>query len=230
MLLETYDARCSLRELFSDGSAVTSAAHALVVEDDPGQLDLIAATMREAQVEPLRAISPDGALEWLKGCQPVLAVVDLDMSMAPDSKATIEDLLAFLAAEHGSCFVIVHSVRSDQILERKRIEAIHPFAMFVSKQDGARALVDRIQRIMGVHFGDLLVRRGLTTHEPTGERFLHPIGMSLVMAAAAGHEVTLSKGDAKAARRMRDWLEHVGSRVEFIDLGHRCFVLLDRKP
>lgn len=202
-------------------------AHALIVEDDPGQLDLIVATMREVQVEPLSAISPDRALQHLKYDNPVLAVVDLDMSMAPDSTATIEDLLLLLYEQHGACFVVVYSVRSDEIPERKRIEALHPFAIFVSKQDGARALVDRIRRMMGVRFGDLKVRRGLTTHEPTGEVFVHPVGVSLVIGAALGQEVTLSSSEAKAAGRMRDWLERVSSRVEVVHLGRRCYTLLE---
>ncbi len=200
-------------------------AQALVLEDDPAQIDPIVTAMREVQLEPLSAISPDRALHRLKYQKPVLAIVDLDMSMAPDSTATVEDLLLLLYEKHGGCFVIVHSVRSDEILERKRIEALHPFAMFVSKQDGARALVERIRRMMGVRFGDLMVRRGLTTHEPTGAVFMHSVGVSLVIGAALGQEVVLPETEAKAARRMRDWLERVGSCVQMVDRGRRCYTL-----
>jgi hypothetical protein len=205
-------------------------AQALILEDDPRQLDLIVAAMREVHVEPLIAISPDRALQRLTYDKPVLAVLDLDMSMAPDSQATIEDLLLLLYEQHGGCLVIVYSVRSDEIPERKRIEALHPFAIFVSKHDGARALVDRIRRMMGVRFGDLMARRGLTRHEPTGNVFVHPIGVSLVTEAALGRGVKLSAPQAKAARRMWDWLERVGSCVEMVDLGHRCYMLLAPRP
>jgi len=204
---------------------VRAPAQALVLEDDPAQLDPIVALMHEVQLEPLSAISPDRALHRLQYNKPVLAVVDLDMSMAPGSKATVEDLLSLLYEQHGGCFVLVYSVRSDEILERKRVEAVHPFAMFVSKQDGARALVERIRRMMGVRFGDLTVRRGLTTHESTGQIFMHSVGVSLVIGAALGQEVVLQDAEAKAARRMRDWLERVGSRVEMVDLGRRCYTL-----
>lgn len=200
-------------------------AQALVLEDDPGQIDPVVQAMREVQLEPLPANSPDRALQRLRYNNPVLAVVDLDMSMAPASRATVEDLLLRLYEEHGGCFVLVYSVRADEILERKRIEAIHPFATFVSKQDGQRALVERIYRMMGVRFADLVVRRGLTTHEPSGEVFVHSVGVSLVLGAALGQEVVLQDTEAKAARRMRDWLGRVGSPVQLVDLGRRCYTL-----
>ena len=200
-------------------------AQALILEDDPEQLDRVAAAMREVQLEPIPTISPDRALRRLKYNHPVLAVVDLDMSMAPDSEAGVEDLLAHLYDQHGGCFVIVYSVIADEILERKRIEAIHPFAMFVSKHDGTEALIDRIRRMMGVRFGDLHVRRGLTVHEPTGEVFLHSVGVSLVLGAALGQEVVLQDTEAKAARRMRAWLERLGSPIQLVDLGRRCYAL-----
>ena len=200
-------------------------AQALILEDDPAQVEPVVAAMRDVHLEPLSAGSPDRALFRLRYNQPVLAVLDLDMSLAPRSAATVEDLLRTLYEQHGGCFVLVYSVRADEILERKRVESIHPFAMFVSKQDGPHALVERIRRMMGVRFGDLLVRRGLTTHEPSGEVFIHSVGVSLVLGAALGQEVVLQDTEAKAARRMRAWLRRVGSIVEIVDLGHRCYAL-----
>jgi DNA-binding NarL/FixJ family response regulator len=204
---------------------VKAPAQALVLEDDPAQLDPIVATLQEMQLEPLPALSPDRAMHRLRYNNPVLAVVDLDMSMAPNSNATVEELLRRLYEEHGGCFVLVYSVWADDIQERKRIETIHPFATFVSKRDGPRALVDRIHRMMGVRFADLVVRRGLTTHEPSGEVFMHSVGVSLVLGASLGQEVVLRETDAKAARRMRDWLHRVGSPVRLVDLGRRCYTL-----
>lgn len=198
---------------------------ALVLEDDPEQLAAVAQAMREVHLEPLPTNSPDRALNKLRYYQPVLAVVDLEMSMAPSSKHTVDDVLQALYERCGGCFVIVYSVRADQIEERKRIERIHPMAMFVSKLDGSEALVDRIRRMMGVRFGDLLVRRGLTLHEPSGETFGHRVGVSLVLGAALGQEVVLDDTEAKAARRMRTWLRQVRSAVEIVDLGHRCYTL-----
>jgi hypothetical protein len=204
---------------------VRAPAQALILEDDPEQLERVVATMREVQLEPIPTNSPDRALRRLKYNNPVLAVLDLDMSMAPDSEAGVEDVLAHLYGHHGGCFVLIYPVLADEILERKRIEGVHPFAMFVSKHDGPAALVDRIRRMMGVRFGDLHVRRGLTVHEPTGEVFLHSVGVSLVLGAAMGQAVVLDDTQAKAARRMRAWLERLGSPVQLVDLGRRCYAL-----
>lgn len=200
-------------------------AQVLILEDDPRQLERLAAVMRHVKLEPIATNSPDRALRRLAFNYPVLAVLDVDMSLAPDSCATVEDVLTHLYQGHGGCFVLVYSIVADEILERKRLEAIHPFAMFASKQDGTRALLDRIRRMLDVRFGDLHVSQGQTVHEPTGEVFLHSVGVSLVLGAALGQEVVLQDSEAKAARRMRAWLERLGSQVHLFDLGRRCYAL-----
>jgi CheY-like chemotaxis protein len=204
---------------------VKAPCEALILEDDPEQMEAVARAMRDVHLEPLAANSPDRALNKLRYYQPVLAVVDLDMSLAPASRHSVSDVLQALYEGCGGCFVIVYSVRSDEIEERKRIERVHPMAMFVSKLDGQAALIDRIRRIMGARFGDLLVRRGLTFHEPSGETFGHRVGVSLVLGAALGQEVVLDDTEAKAARRMRGWLEQIGSPVQIVDLGHRAYTM-----
>ncbi len=200
-------------------------AQVLILENDPRHLELLVAVLRHVKLEPIATSAPDRALRRLAYNHPVLALLDVDMAMAPDSCATVEDLLAHLYQQHGGCFVLVYSVVADEIMERKRLEAIHPFAMFAAKQDGTRALLDRIRRMMDVRFADLHVREGLTLHEPTGEVFLHSVGVSLLLGAALGQEVMLQDAEAKAARRMRAWLERVGSLVQLFDLGRRCYAL-----
>jgi hypothetical protein len=204
---------------------VKAPTQALILEDDPDQMARVVAAMREVYLEPLPTNSPDRALNKLNYYQPVLAVLDLDMSLAPESEHTVDDVLQRLYERCGGCFVLVYSVRADEILERKRIESIHPLATFVSKEDGAAALVERIRRMMGVRFGDLVVRRGLTLHEPSGEVFGHSVGVSLVLGAALGQEILLDDTEAKAARRMRTWLLRVGSPVQIVDQGRRCYAL-----
>jgi len=121
--------------------------------------------------------------------------------------------------------VLVFSVHADKILERKRVERIHPLAMFVAKQDGLEALTDRVRRMLGVRFGDLSVRRGVTFHEPTGQTFGHRVAVSLLLGTATGQEVLLDEVETKAARRLRAWLRAVGSPVRLVDHGHRCYGL-----
>ena len=198
---------------------------ALVLEDDPEQTSTIVEAMGEVYLEALPCRSPDQALNKLVFYQPVLAVLDLDMSLAPEHKHSLDDVLLRLYQYFGGCFVLVYSVRSDDILERKRVEAIHPLAMFVSKQDGVDQLVGRIRRLMGVRFGDLLVKQGMTFHEPSGEVYPHRIGVSLILGATLNQEVVLDDTDAKAARRMKAWLARVGSSVRIVDHGHRCYAL-----
>jgi hypothetical protein len=198
---------------------------ALVLEDDPEQMAAITGAMREVYLEPLACRTPDQALNKLVFYQPVLAVLDLDMSLAPDHSNSVDDVLLRLYQYFGGCFLLVYSVRSDDILERKRIEAVHPLAMFVSKQDGVDKLVDRIRRLMGVRFGDLIVKQGMTFHEPSGDVYPHRIGVSLILGATLNQEVVLDDTDAKAARRMKAWLESVGSNVRIVDHGRRCYAL-----
>jgi hypothetical protein len=203
-----------------------SPLQALIVEADPGEFDLLVDAVRRLHLEPLPAVSPEHAVQRLRYNNPILAVVDLDHSTGLCSGGiAAEELLLRLFEEHGGCLVLVYSARADEIPERKLVEALHPFAGFVSKQDGPRALVERVRRMMGVRFGDLVVRRGLTTHEPTGEVFVHSVGASLVLAAALGQEVPLQDTHARAARRMRLWLEGVRSRVRVLDLGRRTYTL-----
>lgn len=198
---------------------------ALVLEDNPEEMSAITAAMDEVYLEPLPCRTPDQALNKLSFYQPVLAVLDLDMSLAPEHQKSVDDVLLRLYEDVGGCFVLVYSVRSDDILERKRVEAIHPLAMFVSKQDGVDRLVDRIRRLMGVRFGDLIVKQGLTFHEPSGDVYPHRVGVSLILGATLNQEVVLDDTDAKAARRMKAWLARVGSRVSIIDHGRRCYAL-----
>ena len=198
---------------------------ALVLEDDPEQMAAITGAMREVYLEPLPCRTPDQALNKLVFYQPVLAVIDLDMSLAPDHSNSVDDVLLRLYQYFGGCFLLVYSVRSDDILERKKIEAVHPLAMFVSKQDGVDQLVDRIRRLMGVRFGDLIVKQGMTFHEPSGDVYPHRIGVSLILGATLNQEVVLDDTDAKAARRMKAWLDGVGSNVRIVDHGRRCYAL-----
>jgi hypothetical protein len=209
---------------------VRAPCQAVVLEDDPEQMAIITGAMREVFLEPLPCRSPDQALNKLVFYQPVLAVLDLDMSLAPDHQHRVDDVLQRLYQYFGGCFVLVYSVRSDDILERKRVEAIHPLAMFVSKQDGVQQLVGRIRRLMGVRFGDLLVKQGMTFHEPSGEVYPHRIGVSLILGATLNQEVVLDDTDAKAARRMKAWLSRVGSSVHIVDHGRRCYALHLAEP
>jgi hypothetical protein len=203
---------------------VRAICEALILEDDPAQLAALEAAARDLFLTPLGARTPDQALSELRR-SPVLALVDLDMSLVPDARHTVDDVLRRLYDRCGGCCVLIHSVRADEILERKRVERIHPLAMFVAKQDGHDALVARVRRMLGVRFGDLAVRRGVTFHEPSGQTFGHRVAVSLLLGTATGQEVLLDDVETKAARRLRAWLRDVGSPVRLVDHGHHCYGL-----
>jgi CheY-like chemotaxis protein len=196
----------------------------LILEDDPAQLAALEGAVRGLFLEPVGARSPDQALAELEPA-PLLAVVDLDMSLAPRAEHTVDEVLRGLYERCGGCCVLVYSVRADEILVRKRVERIHPLAMFAAKHDGLEALAGRVRRMLGVRFGDLAVRRGVTFHEPTGQTFGHRVAVALLLGTATGQEVLLDEIETKAARRLRTWLRRVGSRVRLVDHGHRCYGL-----
>ncbi len=203
-----------------------AACAALILEDDPGQLAALEAAARGLFLVPRGARSPDEALAELQRYPlPVLAVIDLDMSRVPEARHTADEVLRELYEHCGGCCVLVYSVRADEILERKRVERIHPLAMFVAKRDGLDALMARVRQILGIRYGDLAVRRGMTFHEPTGQMFGHRVAVSLLVGTATGHEVQLDDLEMKAARRLRAWLREVGSDVRLVDHGHRYYGL-----
>jgi len=117
----------------------------LILEDDPVQLAPLEGVVRELFLEPVGVRSPDLALAGLERA-PVLAVVDLGMSLAPRGEHTVDEVLGGLYERCGGCCVLVYSVRADEI-------------------------------------------------------------------------------ETKAARRLRNWLDRVGSRVRLVDHGHRCYGL-----
>ena len=204
-----------------------AVCEALILEDDPAQLAALEAAARRLFLVPRGARSPDEALDALaRRCrQPVLALIDLDMSLVPESERTVDDVLYELYERYGCCCLLVYSIRADEILERKRVERIHPLAMFMAKREGLEALVVRVRQILGVRYGDLAVRRGMTFHEPSGQMFSHPVAVSLLVGTATGHEVLLDDLEMKAARRLKTWLSDIGSDVCLVGHGHRYYGL-----
>jgi CheY-like chemotaxis protein len=204
---------------------MNAPCQALIVEDDPDQLATIVSVVRDVHLEPLPARSPDQALNKLIYHQPVLAILDLDVAGEGEARGSIDDVLLRLYQYFGGCFVIVYSERAEELHQRRKVHAIHPLAMFVSKQDGDKALSDRIHGMMSGRVGDLVVRQGVTYHEPSGRTHQHRVGVSLILGATLDQEVVLDDTDAKAARRMDAWLRRVGSQVRVVDQGRRCYAL-----
>lgn len=201
------------------------APEVLIVEDDPGQRATLVEVVRDLFLSPLGTRTPDEALVELERRRPVLALVDLDMSLALGARHRVEEVLGALYRTRGGCCTLVYSVWADDILERKRIERVHPLAAFLSKRDGLEALRERVRRMLGVRFGDLALRRGVVFHAPSQHSFGHRVAVALLLGAAAGNEVVVDEVEARAARRLDAWLTAVGSSVRVVDYGRRRYGL-----
>src|SRR5262245_7155050 len=166
-------------------------AGGLVLEDDPDQLARLGGAVRTAGLVPLLAEHPRKALAMLDVRRPVLAVVDLDMSKAPQTGRTAQEVLARLYERHGVCTPIVYSVNVGSVEQRDRIAGIHAYALTQDKRDGEDALLERMRRLLRARFGDLVIEGGAIRHLPSGSVFSHRVGVSLVLARRANLEVAL---------------------------------------
>src|SRR5205807_10164005 len=133
----------------SEGGAVRAPCQALLLEEDAGRMAIITSAMREVHLEPLACRTPAQALNKLVFYQPVLAVLDLDVTEAPGHDNQVDDVLLRLYRYFGGCFVLVHSARSDDVLERRKVEAVHPLVIFVPDHEGVDQLAGQIRRLMG---------------------------------------------------------------------------------
>jgi DNA-binding NarL/FixJ family response regulator len=207
----------------------------LVLEDDLGDLHALERVIREAHLEPIPAAGPRQALARLACREPLLAVVDLDMALAPpaERRASVHDVLRRLHSHHPNCIPLVYSAGVDTIDEQARVYESHPHALFQSKRHGLERLLERIEGLLGGHVGDLAVRRGSVVHLPSGQTMNHRVGVALLAAQRANRSVLLRDSDARAARRFQDWLDAVGSCVVVRALGGRHYQVAlrpDRGP
>ncbi len=197
----------------------------LVLEDDGPELRALERVIRDARLEPIPASGPRQALARLANRDPLLAVIDLDMSLAPatERRASVHDVLRRLHSHHLNCIPLVYSGGVDTIDEQARVYESHPHALFQSKRHGQARLLERIEGLLGGRVGDLAIRRGTVVHLPSGATMSHRVGVTLLTARRANRSVLLRDSDARAARRFQDWLDAVGSCVLVRALGGRHY-------
>src|SRR5690349_13241666 len=104
----------------------------LVLEDDPRELRALERVIRGAQLEPIPAAWPRQALSRLASRDPLLAVIDLDMSLAPAAErgVGVHDVLRRLHSHHLNCIPLVYSAGVETIDEQARVYDSHPHALF----------------------------------------------------------------------------------------------------
>jgi CheY-like chemotaxis protein len=204
----------------------------LLLEDDPAELRALEDVVRGARLEPVAASGPRQALSRLANHDPLLAVIDLDMSRAPaaERRSGVHDVLRRLHSHHMNCIPLVYSAGVETIDEQARVYASHPHALFQSKRHGLERLLHRIDGLLGGRVGDLALRRGVVVHVPSGRTTNHRVAVTLLAARRANRSVVLRESDARAARRLSDWLEEVGSIVLVRALGGRHYQLATREP
>lgn len=204
-------------------------AEVLLLEDDAETLDELKLHFAAKRFHPLAARSASRALSLLENniqsSRPVLAVIDWDLSKAPDTQCSSGDVLARLSRELGDCLVIVYSANIDSFRVRSEIQRAHPRAWLHDKRDGATSLISRVDRVLDQTVADLRVHDGsVVIHIPSLDEHHHREAVRLVVHYP--DIVTFHSDTAtKAVRRFGDWLVRHDSRVRLISHGNRKYRL-----
>jgi DNA-binding response OmpR family regulator len=201
----------------------------LIVEDDAETLEQLSGHFASRRFHPLTARTATRALSLLdnnrQSTRPVLAIVDWDLSRAPDGRWNSADVLSRLARDVAECLVIVYSQNIDAFTVRSEIQRAHPRAWLHDKRDGDASLAQRVSRLMQQTVGDLRVHEGsLVIHIPTLDEHHHREAVRLVIhhpEIVSFHSDTATK----AVRRFGDWLQRHDSSVRLVSLGNRKYRL-----
>lgn len=201
----------------------------VILEDDPVQLERLRSHLSAMGFHPLAARSASRAIAALKsnpaGNRPVLAIVDWDMSKAPDQLSSAADLLALLARDGDDCLTIVYSANIDSFAVRAGVHRAHPRAWLHDKREGDQALIARLDRMLERTVADLRITGGTALlHVPTGAEHHHREAVRLVVHYP--EIVTLHSDTAtRAARRFGNWLTRQESPVRLVSHGNRRYRL-----
>lgn len=204
----------------------------LIVEDDSETLEELRAHFAAKRFHPLATRSAAHAVRALRNnaesTRPVLAVVDWDLSKAPDQSLSSADVLALLARELSDCLTIVYSANIDSFRVRSEIQRAHPRAWLHDKRDGDGSLMERVDRMLDHTVEDLRVSAGsVVIHLPTLAEHHHREAVRLVLHHP--EIVTLHSDTAtKAVRRFKEWLSQQGSAMTVISHGNRKYRLGNR--
>lgn len=204
----------------------------LIVEDDAETLEELRAHFARKRFHPLATRSAAHAVRALRNnaesTRPVLAVVDWDLSKAPDQSLSSSDVLGLLGRELSDCLTIVYSANIDSFRVRSEIHRAHPRAWLHDKRDGEGSLIDRVDRMLDPTVEDLRIIDGsLVLHIPSMAEHHHREAVRLVMHHP--EMVTFHSDTAtKAVRRFGAWLNRNGSSAAVVSHGNRKYRLASR--
>jgi CheY-like chemotaxis protein len=201
----------------------------LIVEDDAETLQALQHHFAGKRFHPLAARSAKRALALLENnmqsSRPVLAIIDWDLSKAPDQGWDSGQVLGRLAREVSDCLVIVYSQNIDAFQVRSQIHRAHPRAWLHDKRDGDASLMLRVDRVLERQVGDLRVHEGsVVIHMPTHGEHHHREAVRLVVHHP---EIVTFHSDTatKAVRRFGEWLRQHDSTVRLVSHGNRKYRL-----
>jgi hypothetical protein len=204
-------------------------AEVLILEDDAETLEELRTHFSRKRFHPLATRSAVHAVTALRNnaasTRPILAVVDWDLSKAPDQTLSSSDVLALLARDLSDCLTIVYSANIDSFRVRSEIHRAHPRAWLHDKSDGDRSLIERVERMLDPTVEDLRIKDGsVVLHLPTMAEHHHREAVRLVVHYP--EMVTFHSDTAtKAVRRFGDWLTKRDSRVTVVSHGNRKYRL-----
>lgn len=201
----------------------------VILEDDAEKLEELRQHFLRKRFHPLVARSASRAISILRNNlesnRPVLAIVDWDLTKAPEQALTSTDFLSTLAREVPECLAMVYSANIDSFRVRSEIQRAHPRCWLHDKREGDESLMARIDRMLDQTVEDLRVRDGsAVVHLPSRDEHHHREAVRLVVHYP--EMVTFHSDTAtKAVRRFGDWLQRHNSRVTLISHGNRKYRL-----
>lgn len=202
----------------------------LILEDDDQERQLLKDLIRENGMDPIALKEPGAVMRVIESYNPVLAIIDLDMSKAKSTDGkTVPDVLRKLANDYGNCIPLVYSAKVETIDDQAKVYEIHKYALFQSKKMGPQKLMERIRGLLKAHVADLEVSNARVIHRPTGLTYQHRVAVNMLMAKRSGQHVTLNDTDARAARRFDEFLMEVKSPVWVRASGDRLYDLIEEE-
>ena len=204
-------------------------AEVLLLEDDAEKLDELRRHFASQGFHPLAFRSANRAIGALRdggpATQPLIAIVDWDLTLAPDQSSSSSDALCVLARDASDCLVIVYTANADSFRIRSEINRAHPRAWLHDKRDGDASLMERVDRMLDHPVADLRVEDGsFVVHVPSQDQCHHREAVRLVIRHP--QIVTFHSDTAtRAVRRFGDWLARHGSPATVVSHGNRRYRL-----
>ena len=162
---------------------------------------------------------------WGEEPHPLLAIIDLDMRLAPENQRTPTsfDVLRLLAKSFPSVIVLVYSGELDSDHNRAAVWKAHPRALLQDKGN-IDELQERIDALLSKEVGSFRLYHGLVMHVPTSEYFPHEVGARIMLAHPGVIRIP-GQAEARAVQRFRKWVISRDPQVTVINQSKHAYCL-----